>query len=83
MATLLRRGDELLAMGDAATARRFYERTIPAGSALGARGIARTYDPAVIGRTNPAANPEAAAAWYETAAGLENAEASARQQKKK
>lgn len=82
VATLLRRGDEVLALGDAATARRFYERTIPAGSAVGARGIARTYDPAVIGRTNPAVNPEAAAAWYKTAAELDSVEASARQQKK-
>lgn len=82
VAALLRRGDEVLAMGDIATARRFYERTIPAGSALGARGIARTYDPALIGRTNPAADPEAAAAWYKTAAELDSAEATARQQKK-
>jgi len=41
VAALLRRGDEVFALGDISTARRFYERTIPAGSSLGARGIAR------------------------------------------
>jgi len=71
VATLLRRGDEMLALGDVSTARRFYERTIPDGSALGARGVARTYDPAVLGHGNPAADPSAAAAWYDRAARLE------------
>lgn len=78
VATLLRRGDEVLALGDVSTARRFYERTIAAGSALGARGVARTYDPAVLGRGNPAANPAAATAWYNMAAALDDADASAR-----
>lgn len=71
VATLLRRGDEMLALGDVSAARRFYARTIPGGSALGARGVARTYDPAVLGRSNPAADPSAAAAWYDRAAQLE------------
>lgn len=71
VATLLRRGDEVLALGDVSQARRFYERTIPAESALGARGVARTYDPAVVGRGSPAADPGAAAAWYDRAARLE------------
>ena len=78
VATLLRRGDEVLALGDVSTARRFYERTIAAGSALGARGVARTYDPAVVGRGNPAANPAAATAWYNMAAALDDVDASAR-----
>lgn len=71
VAMLLRRGDAVLALGDVSTARHFYERTIPAGSALGARGVARTYDPAVLGRGNPAADPGAAATWYDRAAQLE------------
>ena len=75
---LLRRGDEVLALGDISTARHFYERTIAAGSASGARGVARTYDPAVLGRSNPAANPAAAAAWYNMAAALDDVEASGR-----
>jgi len=78
VAALLRRGDEVFALGDISTARRFYERTIPAGSSLGARGIARTYDPAVLGRGNPAADPAAAAAWYNMATALSNVETTAR-----
>jgi len=78
VAVLLRRGDEVFALGDISTARRFYERTIPAGSSLGARGIARTYDPAVLGRGNPAADPAAAAAWYNMATALSNVETTAR-----
>ncbi len=65
---LLRRGDEALARGDVSAARQFYERTVPSGSALGARGVARTYDPAVLGRGSPAADLKAAAVWYEKAA---------------
>lgn len=76
VAMLLRRGDAVLALGDVSTARRFYERTIPAGSALGARGMARTYDPAFLDRGNPAADPSAAAAWYDRAARLEGRSAS-------
>jgi len=78
VAALLRRGDEVFALGDISTARRFYERTIPAGSSLGARGIARTYDPAVLGRGNPAADPAAAAAWYNMAAALSDVETATR-----
>jgi len=71
VAMLLRRGDEALALRDVSAARRLYERTIPTGSALGARGVARTYDPAVLGRGNPMADSSAAAAWYDRAARLE------------
>lgn len=77
VATLLRRGDEMLARGDVATARQFYERALSSGSTLGARGLVRTYDPAVLGR-GPAADPDAAAAWYDRAARLGDGEASAR-----
>ena len=70
VAMLLRRGDEALALRDVSAARRLYERTIPTGSALGARGVARTYDPAVLGRGNPMADSSAAAAWYDRAAQL-------------
>jgi len=78
VATLLRRGDEMLARGDVSTARQFYERALSSGSTLGARSLARTYDPAVLGRGSPAADPDAAAAWYDRAARLGNSEASAR-----
>ena len=75
IATLLRRGDEMLALSDVAAARRYYERTVPANSALGARGVARTYDPVVLGRDNTAADRAAALAWYGIAAALGDAEA--------
>jgi len=78
VATLLRRGDEMLARGDVSTARQFYERALSSGSTLGACSLARTYDPAVLGRGSPAADPDAAAAWYDRAARLGNSEASAR-----
>ena len=58
------------------------EQPATTGPALPLPAADRTYDPAVIGGTNPAANTEAAAAWYKTAADLDSAEASARQQKK-
>ncbi len=78
VATLLRRGDEELALGDISTARRFYERTIAAGSAQGARGIARSFDPAILGRGNPAASSAVAASWYDMATTLDDVEAIAR-----
>ena len=71
VAALLRHGDEALVRGDVSAARQFYERATPAGSSLGARGMARTYDPVVLGRSNTAADPKAAAAWYEKAARLD------------
>ena len=77
VATLLRRGDEMLARGDVSTARQFYERAVSSGSTLGARSLARTYDPAVLGR-RPAADPDAAAAWYDRAARRGDGEAGAR-----
>ena len=75
VALLLRQGDERLAFGDISAARRLYERAASAGSAAGARGVVRTYDPAVLGRAGMAANPAAAAAWQGVAATLGEAEA--------
>jgi len=40
--------------------------------------IARTYDPAVLGRGNPAADPAAAAAWYNMATALSDVETTTR-----
>ena len=71
---LLRRGDELLALGDVTTARRYYERTVSANSALGARGVARTYDPTVLGQESTPESRAKAVAWYSTAAALGDAE---------
>jgi TPR repeat protein len=62
----------MMALGDYSAARRLYQRTVPAGSAQGARGVARTYDPAVLGPGSPEADPAAAATWYGLAATLGN-----------
>jgi TPR repeat protein len=50
VAVLLRRGDDLLGEGDISAARLFYERAASAGSARGASGAGRTYDPAFLAR---------------------------------
>ncbi len=62
VALLLRQGDERLVLGDISAARRLFERAAYAGSAAGARGVARTYDPSVLGRAGMLADPAAAAA---------------------
>jgi hypothetical protein len=46
----LERGEALLAQGDLAAARLFFERVAEAGDARGAFGLARSYDPAVLSR---------------------------------
>ncbi len=70
VAMLLRQGDERLTLGDISAARRLFERAASAGSAAGARGVARTYDPSVLGRAGLLADPAAAAAWQGVAAAL-------------
>ena len=74
VAMLLRQGDERLMLGDISAARRLFERAASAGSAAGARGVARTYDPAVLGRAGLVADPAAAATWQGVAAALGEAE---------
>ena len=63
VAMLLRQGDGRLALGDISAARRLYERAASAGSAAGARGVARTYDPSMLGQAGMQADPAAFAAW--------------------
>jgi hypothetical protein len=46
----LDRGEALLAQGDLAAARLFFERVAEAGDARGAFGLARSYDPSVLTR---------------------------------
>ncbi|MBX6375692.1 MAG: hypothetical protein IRZ13_15850 [Acetobacteraceae bacterium] len=70
---LIRRGDEMLALGDVSAARLLYERAANAGSASAAVAAGRTYDPAVlrvIGALEIRPDPAAAAAWYRRAAAL-------------
>lgn len=75
VALLLRQGDERLALGDISAARRLFERAASAGSAAGARGMVRTYDPAVLGQAGILADPAAAVAWQEVADALVEAKA--------
>ena len=80
LALLLRRGDEEGAIGDISAARLLYERAAEAGSALAARQMGRSYDPAFL----PAAvattlgDVGKAKQWYQRAAALGNADAAAR-----
>lgn len=78
VAVLLRQGDGRLALGDISAARRLYERAASAGSAAGARGVARTYDPLLLGQAGMPVDPAASAAWQGVAAALGEAEAQQR-----
>ena len=78
---ILRRGDDLLALGDLAAARLLYERAATAGDARGAIGMAKTYDPRVlaqIGARGIQADPDVAASWYRKALSLGDTSAAAR-----
>jgi hypothetical protein len=74
---LARRGRELLAAGDIAAARRFFERAAEAGSALGATGAGRTYDPLYLRQAARGlrGDPVKAADWYRKAVTLGDGEA--------
>ena len=67
----------MLAANDPLGARPFFERAVAAGNAMGMLGMARTFDPSVIGQ-DVVANPANAAAWYRLAAAVGNTEAAAR-----
>lgn len=75
---LLRRGDEMLAIGDLSAARLLYERAAAAGNARAATAAGKTYDPEFLARTGargiqPA--PDKAAEWYRRGAALGDPEA--------
>ena len=77
---LLRRGDELLALGDVASARRLYERGAAAGDGRAAASVGRTLDPYFLASMNTfglQADPQAAASWYRRAIKLGYAQAEA------
>jgi TPR repeat protein len=78
---LIRRGDEMMAIGDISAARRLYERAATAGSARAATAAGRTYDPeflAGVGARGIAGEPEMARSWYQRAAELGDEEGRAR-----
>lgn len=71
--TLLARGDELIAIGDVATARVVYERAAALKSGRGATSAGRTYDPRFlhqIGAVGVVPDPDTAAAWYRKGAAM-------------
>lgn len=64
---LMARGDEMLRLGDPASARLFYERAASQGLARAYTAVGRTYDPMVLQRLNirgGGPNGEQALAWY-------------------
>jgi hypothetical protein len=67
---LLDRGDQLLALGDVASARLFYRLAAKQGSAKGAMAMASTYDPVYlerIGFVGARPSPAEAIKWYRQA----------------
>lgn len=69
--TLVTEGDSLLKSGDVREARKTYEQAWADGSPAGAFGMARSYDPLVLGSLalkNATPDREQALAWYERAA---------------
>jgi TPR repeat protein len=73
LALLLRRGDDLLALGDLSAARRLYERAAAGGDGRTATGVGKTYDPlflSAIGARGIQADAAAAARWYRRAIDL-------------
>ena len=67
---LLARGDDLLATGDVAAARLFYQRAAEQGSAAAATAVGQTYDPAVLELLRVRGvrgDVQAAAEWYRKA----------------
>jgi type II secretory pathway predicted ATPase ExeA len=67
LAQLMARGDEMMRIGDPASARLFYERAAARGLAKGFTAVGRTYDPAVLQQLNirgGGANGERALEWY-------------------
>jgi hypothetical protein len=78
VAALIRRGDQMLAIGDISAARLLYERAAAAGSGAAALALGRTHDPAVmaqLGARGLRPDPEAAAGWYRRALALGEREA--------
>jgi hypothetical protein len=78
VAELMTRGDEMLATGDVAAARLFYERAAESGNAAAERQAGKTYDPLFLADTHVRGlrgDPVAAARWYRKASAGGDAEA--------
>ncbi|GAC1339697.1 MAG: hypothetical protein NVSMB18_08410 [Acetobacteraceae bacterium] len=74
---LVRRGSEMLALGDLSAARLLFGRAASSGDAGAMLLLGQTYDPDILAASGStaAADPAAAAAWYRSAARSGNAEA--------
>lgn len=80
IAALIKRGDELLRIGDISAARLAYERAAAGGSAQAMNALGTTYDPSFLNRLNARGirpDPAMAAEWYRKAAALGDAAAAA------
>jgi AAA domain-containing protein len=80
-APLVRRGEALLASGDIASARHFFERAAEAGDPAAACGLGKSYDPLFLQRVatrGVVGDPAKAADWYRRAARGGSNEAAAR-----
>jgi TPR repeat protein len=80
IAAFVARGDALLAAGDIASARLFFERAADAGDGRAAMRMAMTYDAAFLDRAGLRSlrnDPERAAAWYRRARELGEGKADA------
>jgi type II secretory pathway predicted ATPase ExeA len=69
VATLMKRGNEALDLGDIAAARLLFQRAAEAGDAAAATALGKTYDPNFT-TVASARDPARAVEWYETAAAL-------------
>lgn len=81
LSALLRRGEQLLAIGDVSGARRFFERAANGGSGQAALAMGQTFDPAglaAIGARGIPPDRAAALSWYRRAAALGEADAAPR-----
>jgi uncharacterized caspase-like protein len=70
IAQMVKKGAELMAIGDVAAARLMYQRTAEAGEAMGAFALAETYDPLVLAKGDVRPNVGLAHYWYEKAGEL-------------
>ncbi len=67
---MLARGDDLLATGDVAAARLFYQRAAEQGNAAAATAVGQTYDPAILDLLRVRGvrgDAQLAAEWYRKA----------------
>ncbi len=81
VSVLLRRGEDLLFLGDVAAARLFFKRAAMLGSAQASKQVAKTYDPQFlfrIGAVGIRSDVAQAREWYKQAAARGDAEAAAK-----